>query len=385
MEWVETVGKTVEEAVEAALEQLGVAEQDAEIVVVEEPRSGMFGLRRSNARIRARVRPVQPRAKRPSHRPRGAAVGADRAPHRRQGQAARPESPARKGGDKAEGETRQAKAAGPACTCQVRQAQGPDQNGSRAARARAGAERSETSDMDGDAAAELAAGGGGRRRSRGRGRGGRDRISNGSESKAEEASSGAGRGTGSPKEAEMSIETQQQLASDFVREVVARFGIDATTSARRTEDDGIYISVDGDNLGLLVGPKGATVEALQELTRTVVQRHTEEHTSRIVVDVGGYRERRAAALRQFVLEAAADVLRTGVPEALEPMSPSDRKVVHDTVNDIEGLETSSEGVEPRRYVVIRSDSATAQAQVTSATDEVDEDVEDDSSDSEDLS
>jgi spoIIIJ-associated protein len=178
---------------------------------------------------------------------------------------------------------------------------------------------------------------------------------------AEEASSGAGRGTGSPKEAEMSIETQQQLASDFVKEVVARFGIEATTSARRTEDDGIYINVDGDNLGLLVGPKGATVEALQELTRTVVQRHTEEHTSRIVVDVGGYRERRAAALRQFALEAAADVLRTGVPEALEPMSPSDRKVVHDTVNDLEGLETTSEGVEPRRYVIIRSSSVSEQA------------------------
>jgi spoIIIJ-associated protein len=107
----------------------------------------------------------------------------------------------------------------------------------------------------------------------------------------------------------------------------------------------------------LVGPKGATVEALQELTRTVVQRHTEEHTSRIVVDVGGYRERRAAALRQFVLEAAADVLRTGVSEALEPMSPSDRKVVHDTVNDLEGLETTSEGLEPRRYVIIRPASA----------------------------
>jgi spoIIIJ-associated protein len=151
----------------------------------------------------------------------------------------------------------------------------------------------------------------------------------------------------------MSIETQQELATGFVREVVARFGIDATTSARRTEDDGIYISVEGDNLGFLVGPKGATVEALQELTRTVVQRHTEEHTSRIVVDVGGYRERRAAALRQFVLEVAADVLRTGVSEALDPMSPSDRKVVHDAVNDLDGLETTSEGMEPRRYVIIR--------------------------------
>ena len=151
----------------------------------------------------------------------------------------------------------------------------------------------------------------------------------------------------------MSIETQKELATEFVREVVARFGIDATTTARTTEDDGIYISVDGENLGFLVGPKGATVEALQELTRTVVQRHTEEHTSRIVVDVGGYRERRAAALRQFVLEVAADVLRTDVSEALEPMSPSDRKVVHDTVNDLEGLETTSEGLEPRRYVIIR--------------------------------
>jgi len=151
----------------------------------------------------------------------------------------------------------------------------------------------------------------------------------------------------------MSIETQQELAGGFVREVVARFGISATTKVSRTEDDGIHVSVDGDNLGLLVGPKGVTIEALQELTRTVVQRHTDEHTSRIVVDVGGYRERRAAALRQFAAEAAADVLRTGVPEALEPMSPSDRKVVHDAVNELEGLETTSEGVEPRRYVVIR--------------------------------
>lgn len=165
----------------------------------------------------------------------------------------------------------------------------------------------------------------------------------------------------------MSIETQQQLATDFVKEVVARFGVNATTRVRRTDDDGIYVSVEGDNLGLLVGPKGATVEALQELTRTVVQRHTDEHTSRIVVDVGGYRERRAAALRLFVSEASADVLRTGVPEALEPMSPSDRKVVHDTVNELDGLETTSEGVEPRRYVVIRPTAAVSET--TSTPDE----------------
>lgn len=372
MEWVETVGRTVEEAVEAALEQLGVAEKDAEIVVVEEPRSGMFGLRRSSARIRARVRPIQPRAKRPSHRPRTAVGGAERG-HRRQAQTGRSESATTKPTEKSEGEERRGRGAGGSAgtsRAQGRQAQGTAQNGSRTSRGRAVKEPGDATDTGADASGSSPTGG--RRRARGRGRGGRDRLSNNSESTAEKTSSGAGRGSGSPKEAEMSIETQQQLACDFVKEVVARFGIDATTSARRTEDGDIYISVDGSNLGLLVGPKGATVEALQELTRTVVQRHTDEHTSRIVVDVGGYRERRAAALRQFVLEAAGDVLRTGVPEALEPMSPSDRKVVHDTVNELEGLETISEGIEPRRYVVIRPPSASAASQGAQAVDSAEE-------------
>ena len=367
MEWVETIGKTVEEAVEAALEQLGVAEKDVEIVVVEEPRSGMFGLRRSSARIRARVRPVQPRAKRPSHRPRTGAGGPERG-NRRQG--ARSEGTSRKSAGKTEGDERK-----PATRGQARQGQ----NGSRTRPVNQSADASDSTTDVGTGEAT-----GGRRRSRGRGRGGRDRATNSSELLADGTPSGDGRRTASPREAEMSIETQQQLASDFVKEVVARFGVEATINARRTEDDGIYISVEGDNLGLLVGPKGATVEALQELTRTVVQRHTEEHTSRIVVDVGGYRERRAAALRQFVLDAATDVLRTGVPEALEPMTPSDRKIVHDTVNDIEGLETTSEGVEPRRYVVIRSTSADLEADTAETTDSADE-LEDEPSQPADLS
>ena len=71
-------GRTVEEAVEAALDQLGVAEIDAEIVIVEEPRSGMFGLRRSGPRVRVRVRPIQPRTKRPSRRPRTTPGGGER-------------------------------------------------------------------------------------------------------------------------------------------------------------------------------------------------------------------------------------------------------------------------------------------------------------------
>ena len=131
-------GRTVEEAVEAALEQLGVAETDAEIVIVEEPKSGMFGLRRSGARIRARVRPVQPRAKRPSRRPRAASGGGERG-HRRQ--AARSESPPRKSGEKTEGEEGRGKAAASSAPGtargQSRQDQGPGQNGSRKRASRA--------------------------------------------------------------------------------------------------------------------------------------------------------------------------------------------------------------------------------------------------------
>ena len=128
-------GRTVEEAVEAALDQLGVAETDAEIVIVEEPKSGMFGLRRSGARIRARVRPVQPRAKRPSRRPRAPSNGGVRGHH---GQGALSESSPRKPGEKTErGEGRGKVAANSVSGTgrgQSRQDQGPGQNGSRKAR-----------------------------------------------------------------------------------------------------------------------------------------------------------------------------------------------------------------------------------------------------------
>src|SRR5271166_6556163 len=110
MEWVEMTGRTVEEAVEAALEQLGVAESDAEVVVVEEPRSAMFGLRRSGARIRVRVRPVQPRAKRPSRRTSAAPGGGER---QRGGSADRTAAKGRKESAGAQSDSRRAKSSRP--------------------------------------------------------------------------------------------------------------------------------------------------------------------------------------------------------------------------------------------------------------------------------
>ncbi len=148
----------------------------------------------------------------------------------------------------------------------------------------------------------------------------------------------------------MSIETQAEIAEQFVRGVVERFGLTGRT-VTEINDDTIRVAVEGDHLGLLIGPRGATVDALQELTRTVLH-HRDDSQVRVVVDVGGYRLRRAEALRQFAHRVAAEVRATGEAQSLDPMSAADRKVVHDAVNELDGLQTSSEGEEPRRHVVI---------------------------------
>lgn len=167
----------------------------------------------------------------------------------------------------------------------------------------------------------------------------------------------------------MSIESQAELAETFVRGVVEGFGADATVESS-IDDDIIHVRVVGEGLGLLVGPRGATVDALQELTRTVVQHRSDEHVSRIHVDVAGYRARRAAALKEFACRVAGEVVESGQPQALEPMNAVDRKVVHDAVAEVPGAATTSEGEDPRRYVVIRP--AQAAVDVASAVDEATE-------------
>jgi spoIIIJ-associated protein len=169
----------------------------------------------------------------------------------------------------------------------------------------------------------------------------------------------------------MSIEEQATLAHEFVAGLVERLGMTASTQVSTSEElETIDVSVDGDGLGLLIGPHGATLGALQELTRTVVQRHTSEHSARVTVDVAGYRAKRAAALAQFARRIVDEVLASGTPHALEPMSASDRKIVHDTVNELEGVSTSSEGEGDDRHVVIRAAATpSTAAEVATAEDD----------------
>jgi spoIIIJ-associated protein len=135
--------------------------------------------------------------------------------------------------------------------------------------------------------------------------------------------------------------------------LVEAFEVDATVAVRSVNDSAVEVAVDGEDLGLLVGPRGATLQAIQELTRTAVLRETGMRDGWVVVDVAEYRVKRRAALEKFAMQVADQVASGGVAVRLDPMPPADRKVVHDILNTVDGIETLSEGEEPRRRVVVR--------------------------------
>lgn len=161
--------------------------------------------------------------------------------------------------------------------------------------------------------------------------------------------------TEAPTAAEFDIEGQRRAVESFLTELLAAFGrSDATVTVTLSEDEAIEASVDGPELGLLVGQKGVTLQAVQELVRSMVQRRFVGQThARVRLDVAGYRARRKVALERFAREVAESVKTSGVAKALDPMGSADRKVVHDAVNEMEGVSTASEGEDAARRVVIR--------------------------------
>lgn len=153
-------------------------------------------------------------------------------------------------------------------------------------------------------------------------------------------------------ESTVPVQEQADSAAAFTRGLVEAFGYDATVTTREEAEDVVIVDVEGTGLGLLVGPKGATLQAIEELVRTAMQRQTEGHGVRLHVDVGGYRARRREALEEFARKLAEEVKASGTEKALEPMSAADRKAVHDACAEVEGVSTTSEGEDPRRRVVI---------------------------------
>lgn len=294
MEWIETTGKTVEDAIEAALDRLGVDESELEYEVVQAEKQGFFArLGGSEARIRARVRPIS--REKPDTRRRG-----------------RPERRGTKGG-----------------ASRSQGAAGTSAPPPRAAESGSGG--------NGDAAAPADQPTGSPRRRR---RGGRGRSSSGPAGGEESAVT-------EPIRDDESIEA----ATAFVEGLLDAFGARADVDAVADEDQWT-IEVTGSDLGRLIGVRGATLDAITELARTVVHRQATGSSPRLVVDVAGYRAARRDALAGFARELAERAISTGRAQGLEPMNSADRKVVHDTVGEVEGARTTSEGEDARRRVVI---------------------------------
>ena len=152
---------------------------------------------------------------------------------------------------------------------------------------------------------------------------------------------------------DVTLTEQAEAAGVFLAGLVSAIGTTGSVEVHEIDENTVEVAVLGDHLGLLIGPSGATLAAVQDLTRTAVQRQTGGRNGRLMVDIGGYREKRRSALERFTRQIATQVLETGQRKVLEPMPAADRKVVHDTVNGIDGVVTASEGEDPRRRVVIQ--------------------------------
>lgn len=136
----------------------------------------------------------------------------------------------------------------------------------------------------------------------------------------------------------------------FLKEVLAAMGLSADVEVRE-ESEAVVFNIRGKQLGLIIGRRGQTLDALQYLINIAANRGAETRR-RIILDAEGYRERRRKTLQELADRLARQVLRTGKEVALEPMSPADRKVIHTRIQTVEGLTTYSEGEEPDRYVII---------------------------------
>ena len=280
MEWVEITGRTVEEAKDAALDQLGVDTVDAEFEILEEPSRGLFGKTKGQARVRARNAPTQPRPKveRRDRRKKSSGTGGSR------NKAQRPDEPATD--------------AAPAA---------PASNGKRPNR-RSSGPKAEPTEKENTTVTETV---------------------------------------------DVDLAEHSRIVTEFLDGLVDSFDLEGRVEAVSIDEETTEVRVEGRDLGILVGPKGNTLAAIQELSRTVIHRKVSGTAAgRVRLDVAGYRQRRREALEQFTRGVAEEVRSSGVQKALEPMGSADRKVVHDAVNEIEGVSTISEGDEPRRRVVL---------------------------------
>jgi len=285
MEWLEIRASSLETAKEQALEHLGVDESDAEFEVLSEPKTGLFGRVKQEARVRARVLPTPVRPK--EARSRG--QGNRRPKSSRQPSASRPNSEAPNN---------------PARSSHSSSAGRPKKRGAQSMT------NSHSNTLDGQSEG-------------------------------------------------LSLAEQADLAESFVQGIAENLGIALQFKRHDLENGIMRIEADGDGIGVLIGHRGSTAQAIDELVRTVLKRSGGTiREGKIRIDIGGIRAKRTAALAAFTKKMADEAVETDSEIALEPMDRADRKTVHDTVAGLENVASRSEGDDPYRRVVI-SPSATS--------------------------
>ena len=294
MEWVEITAKTVEAARDAALDQLGVALDEAEIDVVEEPRPGLFGRTRGQARVRARVKPAQVRPKQERRR--------------------------RTKGDKPK-------------TDKPKAERSDDKPAKKSAAKKSTAKKKPADD---DATTTSSNGG---------------ESSNTSRDNRRDNNQEKNMSNDDRPESDVTPQEVGDAAVAFMDGLTEAFGTTGSTTLT-IDDIELDVQVQGDELGLLVGPSGRTLNAIQDLARVAAQRRLGDHETRLRIDVASYRERRSAALSRFAADVAQQVRDSGEARSLEPMTSADRKVIHDALNEEDGVQSSSTGEDPYRRVVV---------------------------------
>lgn len=158
-----------------------------------------------------------------------------------------------------------------------------------------------------------------------------------------------------PAEGPMDLDEPQdedpaEVLQELLEEIVDALGLDVQVRVERAE--GLLTGmVEGEDVGLLIGRKGQTIDAIQHLAQRIVFRGGAAD-ARVVIDADGYRERRAHALQTIALDAAEEALRCGQAVELEPMAPSERRVIHEYLRERGDVQTHSEGQEPERYLVV---------------------------------
>ena len=287
MEWIETTGKSVNEALDLALDRLGIHKDEIDYEILDEGKKGVFGIGGTEARIKARVKPIS----REKPKDRKSRNDSRRSPKKDNAKNTSKAKPAAKDAVK-----EKPKAAAKPKTAKKEEKMEDENNNT------------------------------------------------------EIAEEKQVREYGAP------IETQAKYAEDFLAGLVKYFDDDVKITSVLDEDS-VTVSVAGNNVGLLIGSRGTTLFAVEELMRAVVQAKVGGYTARMYLDMGGYRETRKKALTDFAQSLVEKVKESGRSQVLEPMIASDRKVIHDFIAEIEGVSTTSEGYDPKRRVVVMIDES----------------------------